>query len=101
MPRKGEESGQLFVLKQPEEEVAFAVEQIGNLLRKEDCRYRDIAVVAGDLEVYGKLAKEFFAQNEIPCFVDQKKSILLNPYVDMLSAVIDIFLTNFEKMPKS
>ena len=28
--------------------------------------------------------------------MDQKKSILLNPYVDMLSAVIDIFLTNFE-----
>jgi ATP-dependent helicase/nuclease subunit B len=86
----------IHVLKQPEEEVAFAVEQISNLLRKEDCRYRDIAVVAGDLEVYGKLAKELFAQNEIPCFVDQKKSILLNPYVDMLSAVIDIFLTNFE-----
>ena len=86
----------IHVLKQPEEEVAFAVEQISNLLRKEDCRYRDIAVVAGDLEVYGKLAKELFAQNEIPCFVDQKKSILMNPYVDMLSAVIDIFLTNFE-----
>lgn len=86
----------IHILKQPEEEVAFVVEQIGNLLRKEDCRYRDIAVVAGDLEVYGKLAKELFAQNDIPCFVDQKKSILSNPYVDMLSAVIDIFLTNFE-----
>lgn len=86
----------IHVLKQPENEVTFVVEQMGKLLREKGCRYRDIAVVTGDLEVYGTLAREIFLQSGIPCFVDQKKSILANPYVDMLSTVIDIFLTNFE-----
>lgn len=86
----------IHVLKQPEKEVSFAVEQIRKLLLDRTCRYRDIAVVTGDLEVYGTLAKEIFEQAQIPCFVDQKKSILANPFVEMLDNVLDIFLSNFQ-----
>lgn len=50
----------IHVLKQPEEEVAFAVEQISNLLRKEDCRYRDIAVVARRSRSVWKTCKRTF-----------------------------------------
>ncbi len=86
----------IHILKQPETEVAFAAEKIRALLLDGTCRYRDIAVITGDLGVYGTLAGEVFEQAGIPCFVDQKKSILDNPFVEMLDFVLDIFLSNFQ-----
>lgn len=93
---KGTEDISIHILKQPEAEVAFAAEKIRALLPDGTCRYRDIAVVTGDLEVYGTLAGEIFEQAGIPCFVDQKKSILDNPFVEMLDFVLDIFLSGFQ-----
>ncbi|MDD7403115.1 MAG: helicase-exonuclease AddAB subunit AddB [bacterium] len=87
----------LHELGQPEDEIAFVAEQVRGLLVDEQCRYRDIAVVTGDLEVYGLLAKEIFGQAGIPCFIDQKKNILENPFVSLISTVIEIFLTNFKE----
>ena len=86
----------IHLLKQPEKEVDFAVQQIRGLLLDGKCRYRDVAVVTGDLSVYGTLAKEIFERAGIPCFVDQKKSILANPFVQMLDSVLEIFLSNFQ-----
>lgn len=86
----------IHVLKQPEKEVDFAVEQIRNLLRCGTCRYRDIAIITGDLSVYGILAGEVFERAGIPCFVDQKKSIFANPFVEMIDTVLEIFLTDFQ-----
>ncbi len=86
----------IHVLNQPEKEVDFAVEQIRSLLRDGTCRYRDIAIVTGDLGVYGILAGEIFERAGIPCFVDQKKSIFANPFVEMLDTVLEIFLTDFQ-----
>lgn len=86
----------IHMLKQPEDEIGFVAEQIQGLLLEGKCRYRDVAVVTGDLSVYGMLAKEVFEQAKIPCFIDQKKSILENPFVELIGAVIDIFLSNFQ-----
>lgn len=86
----------IHLLKQPEKEVDFTVQQIRSLLMDGKCRYRDIAVVTGDLSIYGTLAKEIFERAGIPCFVDQKKSILANPFVQMLDSVLEIFLSNFQ-----
>jgi len=86
----------LHLLKQPEKEVEFAAEQICGLLLEGTCRYRDIAVITGNLEIYGMLAGEIFERAGIPCFVDQKKSILSNPFVQMIGSVVDIFLSNFK-----
>lgn len=94
--RKDSRNISIHVLKQPEKEVDFAVEQIRGLLQNRTCRYRDIAVVTGDLSVYGILAGEIFERAGIPCFVDQKKSILSNPFVEMLDKVLEIFLSNFQ-----
>lgn len=86
----------IHVLKQPEKEVEFALQQIRSLLREGVCRYRDIAVITGDLSVYGMLAGEVFERAGIPCFVDQKKSILANPFVQMIDNAIEIFLSGFQ-----
>lgn len=86
----------LHILRQPEQEVAFLAMEVMRLRQQEDFRYRDIAVVTGDLAIYGMLAREEFERQGIPCFIDQKKSILTNSYVDMLCALLDILMKDFD-----
>ena len=84
----------IHVLSQPQQEIAFVAECVKKL-RRQGYRYRDIGVVAGDMEIYGTLAKDVFAQAGIPCFIDQKKSILANPFVSMLDALFDMMQYDF------
>ena len=42
---------------------------------EEGMRYRDIAVITGDLPGYGKEIAHQFEQNEIPYFMDDKKDV--------------------------
>lgn len=86
----------VHVMKQPEQEVDFVAQEIRGLLQREEARYRDIAVITGDLSVYGTLAGEILERVGIPCFVDEKKSIEGHPFVELLQNVIDIFLSNFQ-----
>lgn len=58
-------------------------------------KYRDIAVVCGDMEIYSRIAVRVFEKKGIPCFVDYKKKILNNPYVEMLSSVFEIVKTGY------
>ncbi len=88
----------IHVLEQPEREVSFVVEQIMELCRR-GSRYRDIAVVTGDMEIYGVLASEAFEKAGLPCFIDQKKSILVHPFVTMISALMDVVIQDFAYEP--
>ncbi|HHT97839.1 MAG TPA: helicase-exonuclease AddAB subunit AddB [Clostridiales bacterium] len=76
-------------------EIEFVVKEIKRLVREEGYRYRDIAVVTADIEQYGLIASRKFAQNKIPCFVDYKRDMLNNPYVELLRSLVDIIVNNF------
>ncbi len=76
--------------KNPEAEIAFVVREIKRLIRDEGYRYKDIAVVTGNIEAYGRMAKYYFNQAGIPCFIDYKKEILVNPLVVFLRSAIQI-----------
>jgi len=71
-------------VKNPEGEMAFVVREIKRLVREEGYRYSDIAVVTGDIERYGRLARHYFSRAGIPCFIDYKREILGNPFVIFL-----------------
>lgn len=86
----------VHILRQPDQEVAFLAMELLKLRQQEGFRYRDVAVVTRDLTIYGMLVREAFAYQGIPCFIDQKKSILTNSYVDMLCAVLDILRKDFD-----
>ena len=62
----------------PKEEAYAAAAQIRRLVREEGMRYREIGVVAANLNGYGDYMEEAFAKYRIPVFMDYKRSILLN-----------------------
>lgn len=66
----------------PKEEAYAAAAQIRRLVREEGMRYREIGVVATDLNGYGDYMEEAFAKYRIPVFMDYKRSILLNSFVE-------------------
>ena len=45
-----------------------------------------MAVVTGDLDTYGPLFEQTFARLGIPGFMDAKRDVLKNPFVEFLRA---------------
>lgn len=93
--QKDQKDIQLHAAKDAEAEVAFAAREIKRLIREEGYRYRDIAIVSGNIEDYGRLAKRYFTLAGIPCFIDYKKDILGNPFVELLRSAIVIVSEDF------
>lgn len=65
------------------------------LLESEELCYRDIAVVTGNMEVYGKEAQEVFARFDIPIYLDRTTGILGNPFSSYLRSALQIILKDF------
>ena len=59
------------------------------MVREEGLRYRDFAIVTGDLESYGMYVRETFSEAEIPFFIDEKRSLLKNPFIEYLRAALE------------
>ncbi|MDO4477469.1 MAG: PD-(D/E)XK nuclease family protein [Lachnospiraceae bacterium] len=62
--------------------------EIARLVREEGLRYRDIAVLTGDMKTYGTAFRRVFAEKDIPCFIDEKKTLLRNPFVECVRAAL-------------
>lgn len=79
----------------PKDEIQYVSGEILKLTRLQGFRYNEIAVVTGDISVYGKLAANIFAQNDIPYFLDQKLHVTDNCLVEMITAVLDVIEKNY------
>ena len=78
-----------------ENEINFVIRELKHLLREKKYRYKDIAIVTGDIEAYGRVFRRKMEQERIPCFIDHKKDILANAYVEYLRAAIEIIVRDY------
>lgn len=78
-----------------QEEMREVCQQICKLVREQEYRYGEIAIITGDIERYAHAAEQELQKYEIPCFIDRTRGILLNPFVEYLRALIDIFVRNY------
>lgn len=58
-------------------------------------QYRDMAVVCGNLETYADLLSQEFENFQIPCYIDQTKGIVLNPFIEYLKSVFLVLKQGF------
>lgn len=58
-------------------------------------QYRDIAVVTGDMETYGRDAEEIFRKFGIPIYLDHTRGILGNPCTEYIRSALQIVLQDF------
>lgn len=92
---KEQESIRIFSAKNPKEEMEFVAQNVRKLVRKEGLRYRDIAVIVSDMNAYAYHAERAFEKFDIPIFMDYKRSILLNSFVEYLRSLISMAEQNF------
>lgn len=85
----------LHVVRNPREESEYAAAEIRRLVREQGYRYRDIAVIAGDMNTYAPPMEKACESYGIPVFLDHKKSILLNAFVEYLRSLLAMARDNF------
>lgn len=61
----------------------------------EGMRYRDMAIVTGDLSVYGHIAEQVLQDADIPYFIDSKRDVLANNLVEFLRALLEMISLDF------
>ncbi len=85
----------LYSLPSPRQEVSFIAREIIELVRTQGYRYKDIAVVCGDVEMYGNYAREIFEAYGIPLFLDARKDILFHPMTEFMRQALLVLEQDF------
>lgn len=82
----------VFEAESAEEEIVYLARAIKKLV-KEGYRYRDIAVLSGDVEGSKKILKRVFSRHEIPYFADEKTILSSTPLARYITALISASIT--------
>lgn len=92
---KEQDSIRIFRAATPMKEVEYTVGEIIALVQKEGFRYREIAVITGDMAGYSEKLIQQFDKNRIPYFMDRKKSIIGNPMVELIRGALEVIEKDF------
>ncbi len=86
-----EENGNIsmHVATSPMEEAHYAGRKIRSLIRQ-GYRYQEIAVITGDMTAYEDVLPHIFAEYDIPVFMDSRRAVCSNPYIELLRAILDL-----------
>lgn len=85
---KEQDSVQIWRAQNPQEELEFVAQQIHYLVREKQYRYRDVAVLANDIEAFANYIEQAFGKYRIPVFMDHKRSMLLNSCVEYVRSLL-------------
>ncbi|MBO6283036.1 MAG: exodeoxyribonuclease V subunit gamma, partial [Pseudobutyrivibrio sp.] len=93
---KPSESIKLVSLRSMRDELRYVAIQINHLIR-EGMHYKDIAVVAPNLDSYRYLVSSIWDEYDIPYFIDAKTELLFHPMTEAIEALFDIFERDFRR----
>lgn len=79
----------------PRDEIQLTAAGILDCVRKGDIRFREIAVVAGDIGTYSDYIQRIFTESGIPFFMDNKRSLIGNPVVEYIRSALGIIRDNY------
>lgn len=85
----------LFLANNSYTELEFIANEILRLVKEENYKYNEIAVISGDLELYSKEAKNIFEKYNIPIFIDEKKDLNQNILIKYILGILEIFSKNW------
>lgn len=89
------ENIKLFLANNQYSEIENVAINIVKLVRNENYRYKDIAVITKGLDVYSNLVRVIFNKYQIPVFIDEKKDLSQNIIVKYMLSILEIFARNW------
>lgn len=84
----------LKICDNPRQELQCVAKDIRKYI-EEGHRYRDVAVITGDLERYASYVPEVFGMEKIPYFVDATRKLVLNPFTEHILCGLDVIVNDF------
>jgi ATP-dependent helicase/nuclease subunit B len=76
-------------------EVQFVARQITKLVRHDGYRYRDVAVIASDIDAYENYIKASFEDYNIPVFIDKRIPLNQHPVIELISSALAAVTNDF------
>lgn len=83
-----QEEFSVHVCQTPVDEVRFVCREICRLVNEKGYRYREIAIITGSLNDYIPDLKQELTKYQIPCFLDDKTSLMRNPLVEFIRSML-------------
>lgn len=78
-----------------QDEIVFVASTIRRLVREEGYRYKDIAIVAGELEQASHIYERVMDEYEIPVFIDANACLKANPCAETIRSVLAVLADDF------
>lgn len=78
-----------------QDEIVFVASTIRRLVREKGYRYKDIAIIAGDLEQASHIYERVMNEYEIPVFIDANACLKANPCAETIRSVLAVLADDF------
>lgn len=92
---KNVENISLFLAQNPYSEIENIAKKIANLIKNENRRYKDIAIITKNIEEYASLVRAIFSKYKIPVFIDEKRDVNQNIIIQYILAILEVINKNF------
>ncbi|HAM79879.1 helicase-exonuclease AddAB subunit AddB [Ornithinibacillus bavariensis] len=79
----------------PRAEIEGVAQEILRLVREENYRYRDIAVLIRQTETYQDIISTIFEDYHIPVFIDEKRTMLNHSLIEFIRSVLEVVEANW------
>ncbi len=92
---KNVENIELFLAQNPYSEIENVAKQITKLIKNQNMRYKDIAIITKNIEEYASLVRAIFPKYKIPVFIDEKRDVNQNSIIQYVLSLLEIMSKNF------
>jgi ATP-dependent helicase/nuclease subunit B len=82
-------------------EIRFVAKQVIVLIKEKNYRYRDIAVIASDIDRYEHYIRACFDDYGVPFFIDKRKSLNQHSVVQLISSALQIVTGGYSQSSQS
>jgi len=79
----------------PRPEVRFVARQIQQLVKEKNYRYRDIAVIASDIDRYEHYIRAYFDDYGVPFFIDKPKPLSQHSAIQLIYSALKVVTGGF------
>ncbi|QOR67490.1 helicase-exonuclease AddAB subunit AddB [Cytobacillus suaedae] len=76
-------------------EIEGIAREIRKLVREDNYRYRDIALLVRNSNDYHEMIETIFKDYELPFFIDQKRSMLNHPLIEFIRSSLEVITGNW------
>lgn len=93
--KKNVKNIELFLAQNPYSEIENIAKKIIKLIKNENMRYKDIAIITKNIDEYSSLVRAIFPKYNIPVFIDEKRDVNQNIVIQYILAILEVFNKNF------